>query len=191
LVASLASAESTGVEAKVQLVAVRTPTSTSIADRLPNAAKSFAVSEEFFVEAWIRRPATSSAEGPGLASVYLDMAFGPKVVAVRSVTPGDSFPLFDNEWAIADEGRVSAIGGCTSLAHTTLGLDGRWVRVATLTMRAIAPGASSVSATPSDAIHGITLVGQFANLDRSRVVFTPANVRVGKARPLGRESQGR
>ncbi len=76
------------------------------------------------------------------------------------------------------------------MGSPNLGTEGTWVRVATLAVRAVAAGPVTLSAGPSDPIHGVAIVNELGNLDPLRVDFGTAVVNVVRG-PTVRKLQRR
>ena len=168
----MASRSSTsGSAAVISLLTVRTPTTDDYLAALPRSQTSFRVDQTFFVEVWASRPAAAAWGGDGLAAVFVDLSFDAAALAVERVISSNSMPTFAGGVIHPRLGLVSQLGGCSRLDSPDLGADGTWARVATLAVRAGATGPVTLTAGPSDPIHGVAIVNELGNLDPFRVDF--------------------
>ncbi len=164
--------------AAISLVTVRRPTPDDFQPALPPSETSFKVGQRFFVEVWATRPATAGWSAEGLASVFVDLSFDAKALAVERVISGHPMSTFADGVIHPELGRVSRLGGCSKLDSPDLGANGNWVRVATLAVRTVATGSVNLTAGPSDPLHGVSIVNELGNLDPFLVDFGAASVNI-------------
>jgi hypothetical protein len=126
------------------------------------------------MEVWAMRADESFEGAPGLAAVYVDVLYDPVLLSIADIKPSAFFPLFAS--GFDENGIVRAVGGCASLGERSLGTEETWIRVATVTARAQALGRGTLRAGPSDMIHGVALIGEFANVDPARIDFDAVNL---------------
>jgi len=161
------------------VVAIRLAVVTELsrADRAgapPRSIRTAIIGQTLMIEVWAARADESLEDDRGLAATYVDVSYDPLLLSIVAVRPGALFALFPN--GHDENGILRAVGGCALLGERSLGTDGTWARVATITARAEAPGTGTLRADPSDPIHGIALVGEFANVNSGQIDFDDINL---------------
>jgi hypothetical protein len=147
------------------------------------------VGEEVLFELWAVRADLAGDNPRGLASTYVDLAHDPEMLAIVDATSSPLFGMLAEQLDDSTPGILRRVGGCAALGERALGINGLWVRVATVVARAKSPGKSTVAAIPSDRLHGIAEIGDFGNIDLNQIDFGKANVivhRKGKSPRRGR-----
>lgn len=170
--AATASASTEPVVA-IRVAVVTEPTSADRAISLPRSITCAAIGQTLMIEVWAMRADESLEDAVGLAAAYVDISYDPRLLSIVAIRPSSVFSLFSNGYD--ENGILRAVGGCALLGERYLGTEGTWVRVATITARAEAPGTGTLRVDSSDPIHGIALVGEFANVDSGKIEFEEIN----------------
>lgn len=118
---------------ELRLVAVSAPSPQESADELPRSTLGYEVGQTYFVEMWVR---DLDGTGPGITSAYADIVFGAGRAAVRTAWTSQVFGMFAS--GAVQASAVRDLGGSALAAH--IGSGGRWARVATVEVDAIAAG---------------------------------------------------
>jgi hypothetical protein len=178
--------------AKVIFVHVAIVSERSAQDQLaqpPKSLRTLNVGDQAYVEIWAAQSDPTSLSARGLAAVYVDLRYDEKRASVIDIDSSASFSLFSDTADFAVDGVVQHTGGCATIGEQTLGSDGLWVRVSTVLLRADRPGPLGLNARPSGRPFGISIVGEFTDVDGSLIDFSSTNVTIrGKAT---RPAQGR
>jgi hypothetical protein len=120
----------------------------------------------------------------GLASVFTDVLYDSTMLTATEVAPSDLFSTLSYGVVDPGNGVVEAVGGCAPLGEGRLGVDSAWVRVAILKMRAQQVGLASVVPMSAGELYGISLFGEFGNLDLSEIEFKGLNLKLIEPRPI-------
>ena len=135
------------------------------------------------MEVWAIRPAAEAWAGEGLAAVFVDLGFDAEKLSAERVISSNSMSTFAGGEIHSGLGLVSQLGGCSNLVSPDLGAGGSWVRVATMAVRAVGSGRVTLTAGPSDPIHGVSVVNELGNLGPFRIDFGTTVVSIVR-RPL-------
>ncbi|MFQ5494393.1 MAG: hypothetical protein ACE5EX_03335, partial [Phycisphaerae bacterium] len=153
--------------AVLQLVALAKPSDHDAANVLPKSTSAFTVRRNLYIEVWAR----VRNHPEGLSSVYADVSFDATKLKLEKVIPSRALNLFHRHVTDHRRGVVEAVGGCTTLGAPGVGQQAKWVRVATLRMRAVAPGLTRLRIGPARRPLGLSLAAKAGDLDSSELVF--------------------
>ncbi len=176
--ADVGAVASVSVEASIQLVPVAIPSIRDDAEVLPGAVRQVRVGQTFYVEVWASRQVQGVEASDGLASVYSDVAYDGSRLVADQVVPSAAFENFKAGTIRQDRGQLSSIGGCAAVGDGMMGVDSPWVRVATVTMRAVAAGPVSVVLSPSKQPYGVSLFNRFGDLPVTQIELGSATLDV-------------
>ncbi len=161
--------------AALELVALTKPSKLEAVDLLPGSVSGGQVGDVLYVELWAGRgkPLQES-----LAAVYTNLRYDARLVSVLEIMPSATFALFAEGRNNPAAGEVAALGGCAQPSspqdRSTTGqrpAAGAWTKVATLTIRLERVGQSSMITGSAGDTFGISVIGQFGNMQPANVSF--------------------
>jgi hypothetical protein len=166
----------------VHVAVVEHPIESDVVAAPPPSIERVGVGQAVFVEVWASRINSSPGDTRGLASVYTNLQYNPRLLAIDGVQPG---ALFGNFAGGADDGAgiIARLGGCAALGERKLGGDGDWVRVATVRARTKAAGRGRLAAESSDVLHGVAILGEYANVRVEQIEFGESPLVIGELKP--------
>jgi len=174
-----AASEAALPSASVVVLPLAAETGKDSGDVLPVPIGSVHEGQRFVLEVWASLGDHPS--GDGLASAYVDVSYGSKILVTEQVVPTQALETFFR--GVVEDSRTSpeqvdrqvvTVGGCAALGDATLGVTSNWVRVAVLRMLAIGQGRPRVSVQASQPPFGVSVVGRFGDLPETRVSYESA-----------------
>ncbi|UCE58164.1 MAG: DNRLRE domain-containing protein [Phycisphaerales bacterium] len=176
--------------ATVSLVAVNEPVDSDLADAVPASMTRFPVGRDFYIEVWASRTQDMYSPANGLASVFTDVLYDSSLLTVKEIIPAELFSVLSYGVVDRAAGVVQAVGGCAPLGEGRLGVDFAWVRVAILKVRAERSGLATVVPASAGELYGISLFGEFGNLDLSEIEFNELRLKLYRSKPIRNRARG-
>jgi hypothetical protein len=120
------------------------------------------------VELWANR---SHEFNDGLATVYADLTYDPRRVAVLDIVPSDLFGNFAGGALDSTSGVIRGLGGATEPGDSMVGIEPAWALVATVEIQIVRDTGFNVSTSPATDTFGVSAFGKFGNIEPARVSY--------------------